>query len=186
MGRLINSSYLTLDGVVQHPETFTFDYRSDDASKYQDDLLQSADALLMGRQTYEIFAAAWPTMKDETGLADRMNALPKYVVSDSLTNPSWENCHVVPRAHARDRVRRLKSEGGTIVQYGFGEVTANLLEVGLVDELRLWIHPLLAGVADPADLLSHTHPAARLELLDVTRCDSGVVILAYRPANPAS
>lgn len=182
MGRLINSTYVSLDGAVQHPERFTFGFRSDDGAKYAHDLLYSADAVLMGKNTYDAFAAVWPTANDEAGLAERMNALPRYVVSDTLTDPSWANTHVIPRADARDRVRRLKSEFGTIVQYGFGPVTTDLLGAGLVDEIRLWIHPVLVGASDPAELISYTHPAARLELLDVVRCTSGLLILVYRPA----
>lgn len=181
MGRLINSTYMSLDAVVQQPERYTFDYRSDDATKYAYDLLFGADAVLMGRKTYDAFAAVWPTATDETGLAERMNSLPRYVISDTLTDPNWANTHVVPRTHARDRVRRLKSELGTIIQYGFGPVTTDLLDAGLVDEIHLWLHPLLAGSADQADLISHTRPAARLELLNIVRCTSGLVILAYRP-----
>lgn len=182
MGRLINSTYLSLDGVVRNPQSYTFDYRSDDAATYQQKLLFGADAVLMGRQTYDIFAEVWPTMTDETGMADRMNALPRYVVSDTLTDPAWANTHVVPRAHARDRVRRLKTESGTVIQYGYGPVTTNLLDAGLVDEIQLWMHPLFAGAEDPADLISHTRPSARLDLLDVVRFDSGLVVLVYRPA----
>lgn len=183
MGRLINSTYLSLDGVVQNPQNYTFGYRSDDATAYQHKLLLGADALLMGRLTYEIFAEAWPTMTDETGMADRMNTLPKYVVSDTLTSPSWANTQVVPRAHARDRVRRLKTEVGTVVQYGYGPVTANLLDAGLVDEIHLWMHPLFAGAEEPADVISHTGTTARLELVDVTSFETGLVILVYRPAD---
>lgn len=182
MGRLINSTYLSLDGVVQHPEHYTFGYRSDDAAKYARDLLFAADAVLMGRTTYDLFAAVWPTVTDDDGLAERMNSLPRYVISDTLTDPGWAGTHVVPRAHARDRVRRLKSEFGTIIQYGIGPVTTVLLDAGLVDEMHLWVHPLLVGPSDPADLISHTRPAGRFELLDVVRFTSGLVILTYRPA----
>lgn len=183
MGRLIDSTYLSLDGIVQNPQNFTFEYRSDDATRYAHDLLFSADALLMGRHTYEGFAAYWPTAKDDDGSADRMNALPRYVISDTLTDSSWANTHVVPRAQARDTVIRLKRELGTVIQYGFGAVTADLLDAGLVDVVHLWLHPLFAGSNDAADLITHARSAARFELIDVTRCTSVLLIVSYRPTN---
>lgn len=181
MGKLVNSTYISLDGVVERPQDFTFDVRSDDATQYARDLLMSSDAVVMGRRTYEVFAASWPTMPDPDGTVAHMNAIPHHVVSDTLRDPEWENTVVVPRAETREHVRRLKDEVGTVVQYGYGPVTAELLDEGLVDELHLWVHPFFVGREDPADLISAVRTTARMELLDVTRCTSGLVILSYRP-----
>ena len=137
----------------------------------------------MGHHTYEIFAAHWPTASDGEGFADRMNSLPKYVVSDTLTEPAWSNSTVLARTDAPDQLRQLKQQSGQdILQYGYGPVTATLMREGLLDELRIWLHPLLVGGSDPADLLAHVGIRARLTLARVTSYDSGLVILRYRPA----
>ena len=184
MRRIITSTYMSLDGVVQRPELWTFDYRSDDAARFAHEQLFSSDALLMGRHTYEIFAAHWPTVSDDEGFADRMNSLPKYVVSDTLTEPAWNATIVLARADAPDQLRKLKQQSGQdILQYGYGAVTATLLREGLLDELRIWLHPLLVGGNDPEALLAHAGAKARFTLVDSTRYDSGLLILHYRPSN---
>jgi dihydrofolate reductase len=180
MRRIINSTYMSLDGGVQHIENWTFDYRGDDFGGFADEQLAGSDALLMGRVTYEASAAHWP---DVTGdMADRMNGYPKYGVSDSITETPWNNTIVIPRRDAVARLRELKSEPGRdIVQYGYGPVTATLIEAGLLDELRIWVHPVLAGDTDATSLLAHPGVRSKLDLVDVARHDSGVVILSYRP-----
>lgn len=182
MGKLINTTYMSLDGVVQRPELWSFDYRSDDVSAYTQELLFSADAILMGGHNYEVFAARWPNATDDLGLADRMNSLPRYVVSDTLTNPTWAGTTVVPRAGAVDAVRDAKDKHGTVVQYGFGAVTTTMLAAGLVDEIQIWLHPLLVGPTMPEDTIAATRPEKRLQLEDVRRFDSGIVLLTYTPA----
>ena len=182
MRRIINSTYMTLDGVVQEPQEWTFGYRDDGAATFAHDQLFSCDAILMGRHTYEIFAGYWPSANDDDGSAERMNALPKYVVSDSLTGPAWNNTSVVRRAEFAARMRELKQQPGQdIVQYGYGPVTAELLREGLLDELRIWLHPILVGGHRPDRLLAALGADARLRLRDHQVYDSGMVILAYRP-----
>ncbi len=183
MRRVINSTYLALDGVVEEPQNWTFDYRSDDAAQYAHDLLFGVDAVIMGRRTYEVFAEVWPKLTDEAGQADRMNALPKFVASDTLTDPAWQNTTVTAVKDFPDLVRELKNQPGQdIAQYGYGPLTATLLREGLLDELHLWVHPLFTGDATPAHLISHHTAETRLRLADVRRFDSGVVILSYQPA----
>jgi dihydrofolate reductase len=182
MRRIINSTYMSLDGVVQRPELWTFEYRDDAAAKFGHDQLFSCDALLMGRHTYEIFADHWPSAIEAEGFADRMNSLPKYVVSDSLTQPRWNNTTVINRAELPARVRELKQQPGQdIIQYGYGPVTATLLSGGLLDELRIWLHPLLVGDHAPDALLARAGVDARFRLADLKTYDSGLVILSYQP-----
>jgi dihydrofolate reductase len=182
MRRIINSTYMSLDGVVQKPELWTFDYRDDAAAKFGHDQLFNSDAVLMGRRTYEIFAEVWPSATDAEGMADRMNSLPKYVVSDSLTQPQWNNTTVINRAEFPARARDLKQQPGQdIIQYGYGPVTAALLRGGLLDELRIWLHPLLVGSHAPDDLLAGVGADARFRLADLKAYDSGMVILSYQP-----
>jgi len=182
MRRIINSTYMSLDGVVQRPELWTFDYRDDEAAKVGHDQLFNCDALLMGRRTYEGFADVWPSRTDAEGMADRMNSLPKYVVSDSLTQPQWNNTTVINRSEFPARARELKQQPGQdIIQYGYGPVTAALLRDGLLDELRIWLHPLLVGGHDPDALLARAGADARFRLADLKAHDSGMVILSYQP-----
>lgn len=182
MRRIINSTYLSLDGVVDLPERWTFDFRDDAADEFAREQLFGCDAVLMGRNTYEIFAEAWPEAREATGMADHMNAVPKYVVSDSLTDPQWNNSTVIGRDEFPAWVRKFKEEPGKdIVQYGYSVVTATLLREGLLDELRIWLHPILVGGNDPAALLAAVGAEARFSLTDVKTYDSGLVILSYQP-----
>jgi dihydrofolate reductase len=108
-----------------------------------------------------------------------MNAMPKYVVSTTLKDPSWNNTTVIAD-DAINRIAALKQEsGGDLVQYGFGSLTYGLLEAGLVDELRLWVHPFIVGEATTDDLLFRPTAPATFELADVTRLASGILILRY-------
>jgi dihydrofolate reductase len=182
---IVNSTYTSLDGVVQRPELWTFDYRTDDVEKATQELLFAADALIMGRHTYDVFAPAWSAASDEAGLADRINSIPKYVLSHTLEAPTWNNTTVLSGDDVVDRIRDLKAQpGGAIVQYGFGPVTRLLIEHGLLDELQLWLHPLLTGTTEPGDQIGAVGARAGFRLAGVRSCDSGVVILSYtRPAD---
>jgi dihydrofolate reductase len=170
MRHIANATYMSLDGVVQHPELWTFDYRSDDAAQVSHDQLFAADALIMGRHTYDIFAGHWPAATDPDGFADRMNTIPKYVLSRTLSKPSWTNTTVLAGDNVVDRIRALKQEPGQdILQYGYGPVTRLLIDHGLLDELHIWLHPLLVGNTDPGD---HRRRRRR------------VTVAARRPAPP--
>jgi dihydrofolate reductase len=151
MRKIINSTYVTLDGVVQNPQNWpaTGGF-GEKGNEVQRELLEQCDAVLMGRHTYDIFAPVWTAMPGNP-LSDRMNALPKYVVSTTLTDPRWHNTTVIDRDPVR-AVRSLKEEpGADIVQYGFGRLSRALLAEGLLDELRLWVHPFFLGTGTPDD-----------------------------------
>lgn len=141
-------------------------------------MLEACDAVLMGRRTYESFAAAWPGRSGDP-ISDRMNAVPKYVVSETLRNPEWNNTTVI-RDHVPEELSRLKqSPGQDIVQYGIGRVTYTLLEHGLLDELRLWVHPLILGRNGPALPHFQQCPPLQLRLLESTTLPNGIAILRY-------
>ena len=181
MRHIVNATYMSLDGVVQHPELWTFDYRSDDAARVSHDQLFAAGALIMGRHTYDIFAGYWPAASDPDGFADRMNTIPKYVLSRTLSQPSWTNTTVLAGDDVVDRIRALKHEPGqNILQYGYGPVTRLLIDHGLLDELHVWLHPLLVGDTDPHNHIGAVGAVSRWQLDDVRRHDSGLVILTYR------
>lgn len=183
MRKVNGSVYMSLDGVVTHPENWTFGFRDDKATQYARDQLFASDALLMGRETYEVFAQVWPTMTDEQGLADRMNSLPKYVVSSTLQAAEW-NATIISGDVAREVANLKEQPGQDILIYGYGRLTAELIEHGLLDELRVWLHPLLVGRGGPGDLLLREGTTANMRLLEVQTFGSGLVILNYQPTGP--
>ena len=141
----------------------------------------ACDAVLMGRRTYDGFAPVWQTRSGDP-LSDRMNTMPKYVVSTTLKDPDWANTTVISHDVA-GQIRALKDRPGQdIVQYGFGAVSTLLMEHGLLDELRLWIHPLFVGRGTLHDLLFPKGPATQFELTDATILEHGMAILSYRLA----
>ena len=141
----------------------------------------ACDALLMGRRTYEGFAPVWQSRSGDP-FSDRINTMPKYVVSTTLEDPDWANTTVIS-GDVAGQIRELKDRSGQdIVQYGFGAVSTLLMEHGLLDELRLWIHPLFVGAGTPDDLLFSKAPATHFELTDSTILGNGMAILSYRLA----
>jgi dihydrofolate reductase len=176
---IINSTYITLDGVIQNPQDWpSRGGFSDDGGRVQSELLERCDALLMGRHTYDGFAPAWSARSGDP-FSDRMNALPKYVVSTTLTDPKWNNTTVIDHDPV-DAIRDLKQQPGeSIVQYGFGRLSHALMAAGLLDELRLWVHPFFVGTGTADELLYRPGSAGRFELAGSTSLESGIVILTY-------
>ncbi|MFC4018100.1 dihydrofolate reductase family protein [Micromonospora sp. GCM10011542] len=182
MRKLINSTYITLDGIIENP-MWTAPYFDDEAAAFAGSQTEAADALLMGRATYDGFSQAWPQMDESdpsTGAA-YFNNVKKYVASTTLTNPTWNNTEVL-QGDLVEAVAKLKAqEGNDIIQYGYGSVTAQLVKAGLVDEVRFWIHPVLEGGANLTTPL--TEFKASFELIDTRVHKSGVIIASYRPAS---
>jgi dihydrofolate reductase len=181
MRQLINSTYITLDGVVEGPHLWPplKAGTSGEGDKIQTDLLDTCDIVLMGRRTYDVFAPAWSARSGDP-YSDRINTMRKVVVSTTLTDPQWANTEVVA-GDVVDRVRDLKGEdGGNIVQYGFGDVSRLLLDDGLFDEFQLWIHPQLVGPSDAADLLYRPGTSATFELVDSRVLSNGIILATYR------
>jgi dihydrofolate reductase len=181
MSRIVNSTYITLDGAVENPQDWPSGRHQDDgrAQEIQTQLLLDSEAVLIGRRTYEGFAPVWSAQSGDP-YSDKINAMEKLVASTTLTDPEWNNSTVIAEDLVGEIARR-KESGGDIVQYGFGPVTRALLDAGLLDELRLWVHPLLVGTGEPSDLLFRAGTSAQLELTDVTQLASGIVILSYAP-----
>lgn len=152
MARLVVTEFVSIDGVFQDPGGaeeyehggWTFEYdRGDDGNRFKMDELMEADIQLLGRRTYEGFAAAWPSR--EGSFADKINNGPKYVVSNTLTDPEWQNTTVIS-GDAVEGVAKLKREtDGTILVAGSGTLVRALLAADLVDELRLMIFPTILG-----------------------------------------
>ncbi|HMJ36037.1 MAG TPA: dihydrofolate reductase family protein [Baekduia sp.] len=179
MRRIINSTYVSADGVIENPHLWPAGEPDDGTGgRIQTELLLACDAVLMGRRTYDGFAPVWPTRSGDP-YSDRINTMEKHVVSSTLRDPEWTNTTVID-GDVVGAITRLKERPGQdIVQYGFGQLSYTLLAHGLLDELRLWVHPLFVGRAGPQDLLFREGPPAPLELVDATPLTSGIVVLTY-------
>jgi dihydrofolate reductase len=179
MRKIVNSTYISLDGVIEEPHMWPPTGPEDEASgTIQTELLLACDAVLMGRRTYEVFAPVWPTRSGDP-FSDHINGMRKYVVTSTLRDPEWNNTTVISGDPIAE-IRRLKAEpGNDMVQYGFGRLSHALMEHGLLDELRLWIHPLIVGRGGPEALLYRDAPLTKFELRDTTPLKSGIVILTY-------
>jgi dihydrofolate reductase len=180
MRKIINSTYISLDGVIEEP-AWTMPYFDDEAAAFAAEQTDAADALLMGRRTYDMFAASWPNRDESdpsTGAA-YFNNVKKYVASTTLTNPEWNNSEVLP-GDLVEAVTSLKAQPGKdILMYGYGVVTHALVKAGLVDEVRLWIHPVLVG--GPSISAPLRDAPTTLKLAGTKLMKSGVVIATYTP-----
>jgi dihydrofolate reductase len=186
MGKVIVSQFMTIDGVVEDPggaEKFerggwAFEFsRGDEGDKFKMDEVMSAQALLLGRTTYEGFAEAWPQREGE--FADKFNNMPKYVVSSTLTDPEWNNSHVLGDDLGAE-VNRLKGEiDGDILVNGSVQLVSALAGAGLVDEWRLMVFPVVLGTGKK--LFADNGPKEPLELTQSQTVGDGVQILVYRP-----
>jgi dihydrofolate reductase len=189
IGRIVISENLTLDGVVQDPtgeEGFgrggwfgRVSNKDREAwAKVELDEAMRAEALLLGRRSYEFFAARWPSRTGDW--ASRLNGMPKYVISSTLEGADWHNSTVL-RGDVVGEVSRLKREvDGDIVVYASFQLVPTLIEHALVDELRLTIFPSVAGAG--ARLFDQTNAIARMRLLDSRRAGDGLVVLTYVPS----
>ena len=189
MGKLIVSEFVSVDGVMEDPggsEQTTHGgwvvqfNRGDDGDQFKLDEVTSADALLLGRKTYEGFAAVWPSRTDEQGFATKMNSMPKYVVSTKLTNPTWNNTTVL-KGDAVESVSKLKKErSGELLVNGSCQLVHALIEGGLVDELRLMVFPIVLGMGKRMFSDSpHSWPFRLIESRAVGQ--DGVLVVRYEP-----
>lgn len=178
MRKLIESTFVTLDGAISGPEKWGRPYFDEEYAGYARDLLFASDALLLGRETYEGFARVWPRMEAVEGeYAVRMNSLPKYVASRTLTETTW-NATVIDGEVAKEVARLKEQPGQNILKFGSGELDRTLLEHKLVDEYHFWMFPTIAGSgARLLDGIDTTH----LKLVRSTPFASGVIVLTYAP-----
>ena len=191
MGKIVVTEFVSLDGVIEDPggsEDFKYGgwsfeiERGDEGDRFKLDEALNSDALLLGRKTYEGFAAAWPSRDGE--FADKFNNMPKYVVSSTLKDPEWNNSTVLDGDLA-DEVSKLRDEvNGDIVVHGSAQLVQALVDNGLVDELRLMVFPVVLGAGKR--LFGETSDKQRLRLSDSKTVGDGVQILTYEPATTES
>jgi dihydrofolate reductase len=192
MGKLVVTEFITLDGVIEAPGggaefehggwSFKFD-QGDEGGKFKYDELMASDAQLLGRVTYQGFAAAWPTMTNTGDFGEKMNSMPKYVVSRTLgpADATWTNSTVI-RDDVAGQVERLKKQvKGDILVAGSAQLVRTLAEHDLVDEYRLMLFPVVLGSGKR--LFADGSPHTTLRLVDSKPIGKdGVVILTYQPA----
>ena len=185
MRNVIVEAEISLDGITgdADPEFWgqIFKYHSDDVAAYLDQLLQTPEALLLGRETYEGFAQIWPAR--EGPMADLSNAMPKYVASRTLQEPLAWNSSLL-KGDVAAEISKLRQENGRpLLQYGIGELTQTMLHNGLVDELRILVFPFIFGSGKRIfDSISRTS----LKLLDTKIFESGAIALHYQPVQEQS
>ena len=187
MGRIVVTEFVSLDGVVEDPGgaedykyggwSFEFN-RGDEGDRFKLDEALGADALLLGRVTYQGFADAWPTRDGE--FADKFNEMPKYVVSSTLQDPEWNNSTVL-EGDLGEAVAKVRDQhDGDVVVHGSPQLVQALIEADLVDELRLMVFPVVLGSGK--QLFGDTADKKTLKLTDSRVVGDGVAILVYQPA----
>jgi dihydrofolate reductase len=187
MGKVVVTEFISLDGVIQGPGDPSEYERGGWATgggpesmqfKYQE--LMASDAQLLGRVTYEGFAKAWPTMEGTGDFGEKMNEMPKFVVSTTLRDPEWQNTTVLD-GDLNESVGGLKKQfRSDILVAGSSKLVQSLLEAGLIDELRLMVFPLVLGKGKR--LFGDTSEKKQLELVDSKPLEDGVFILTYATA----
>ncbi len=178
MRKVIVQTQISLDAVMENPQLFVFDYFNEEIEKYVKDQLFASDALLMGRVTYEGFAAVWPTRAGADDIADRMNSLPKFVASRTLKEPLEWNATLLKGDVAGEVAKLKQQQGQDLLQFGIGELTHTLIEHGLVDELHLLVFPVAIG---SGERIFEKIDKTSLKLLDTKTFSTGVVALHYQP-----
>lgn len=177
MRKVVVSEFVTLDGITEAPEEWSLAFWDDEIAQLKQDELFNSDALLLGRITYEGFAEAWPSRSGDA-YSDRMNSLPKYVVSTTLEKPEWNNSTVI-RSNVVEEISRLKQEGGQdILVFGSTELIETLMANDLIDEYRLMVYPVVRG--EGKRLFADGNEAS-LTIKKTQEFDSGVVLLSYQP-----
>jgi dihydrofolate reductase len=189
MGRIVVTEFVSLDGVIEAPgggedykhQGWTFEIsRGEEGDRFKLDETLEAEAQLLGRVTYEGFAAAWPTMTDESGFAEKFNSMPKYVFSSTLEKAEWNNSTILSGDFAEE-IGKLKQQiDGVILVSGSAQLVHGLVEHDLVDEIRLMVFPVLLG---SGKRLFDGHPDKKpLRLVGSKTVGAGIAVLTYEPA----
>lgn len=189
MRKIIVTMWMTLDGFIAGPNndmSFVNEFFDEAMGKYEDDIVSSADTLLLGRVTYESFAGSWPNVANKEGVSEgekvyarKLNAMRKIVFSKTLENPEWENSTVFKEI-VPEEIRKLKEESGKdILIYGSASIVQALTNLNLIDEYQILLHPVILGDGKP--LFQDIKEKHSLKLADSKTLPSGVVLLTYHP-----
>jgi len=177
MRKVIVSNSVTLEGRVDEVRDWALPGNDDEFVKHQTELLSHSDGLLLGRKSYEFFAAVWPSRSGE--FPNRMNSIAKYVASSTLKDLEWENSHLM-EGDVPEAVAKLKQQTGQdLIVYGSHNLTLSLLEHDLIDEYQLWVYPVVLGKG--RTFFEDGVKGMNLDLVDTTVVPPGVAILTYQP-----
>lgn len=180
MGRIVSNFFISLDGVVESPHEWHFPYFDDAMGAVVEEGMEKAAALLMGRRLYDEWSAYWPAQGPEVPFSEFINTVPKYVLSSTLTDPTWQHTRVLSGDDVAAAVQRLKDgTDGAIAMSGSATTVRWLLAQGLLDELNLLVHPIVVGSGQRLFEDTATRP---LELLSSATLGTGVLHLRYAPA----
>jgi dihydrofolate reductase len=186
MGKIVATEFISLDGVIEDPggsEDFaqggwTFEIeRGEEGDRFKLGELEEAEAQLLGRVTYEGFAAAWPTMEDEVGFAKKMNTMPKYVYSTTLESADWQNTTILSGDFATDIAKAKEAVDGVILVAGSAQLVQGLIAADLLDELRLMVFPVTLGGGKR--LFADDGRKVPLKLTDARTVGAGIQVLTY-------
>jgi len=178
--KVVVSEFVSLDGVVEDPR-WTFQFESEDRDQFKFEELAASDALLLGRVTYEGFAAAWPQMEEQTGeYGAWMNGYPKHVASRTLQEPLEWNATLIGDDLAGEVSKLKQQDGRDILIFGSGDLVNSLMQHDLIDEYRLMVFPIVVGSGKR--LFDEGGDAKTLKLTDTKTLDSGAIVLTYEPA----
>jgi dihydrofolate reductase len=181
MRKVIASLFVSLDGVMEKPETWHFPYFNEEMGAAIGQAMSSADAFLLGRRTYEEWAAYWPSQSpEENPMAAAINGLPKYVASTTLDDVTWQNSSLLEGDIAGEVEKLKRRPGKDIVVSGSATLVRSLLREGVLDELRLMVHPVVVGTG--RRLFENGEVQSALELVSSETFSTGVLNLTYRPA----
>jgi len=181
--KIVASLYVTLDGVIEAPEKWHFPYANDEFMQALEDQVAASDAMLLGRRTYDVFAAYWPHQGSNVTMADQMNNTTKYVVSTTLKSADWKNTTLISGDVAGELTRLKQQPGKNIAITGSATLVWSLLRDNLLDELTLLVHPLVAG-GEGKRLFSESDKRTPLTLVEHTKFTTDVLKLTYQPASP--
>lgn len=180
MRKLIVSEFVSLDGVMEAPDQWHLQFWHDAMGEYKLEEVLTSGALLLGRVTYEGFAEAWPSVTDEVGFAEKMNSMPKFVVSTTLTEAGWNNSTLI-KENVVEEVARLKQQpGDDVLVAGSADLVHTLMENDLVDEYRLMVHPIVVGSGKR--LFRDGSGGKTLRLVESKTLGPDVVNLTFEPA----
>jgi dihydrofolate reductase len=178
--RLVATEYVSLDGVFEEPGRWSGPWFNEEAGQFKFDELRASDALLMGRRTYQGFAAAWPTMEGTGEFGEKMNSMPKYVVSSTLERVDWTGSKLI-KGNVVDEVAKLKEQpGGDLLLSGSAMLFNDMMRENLIDLYRLMVHPVVLGKG--LKLFTEDTTKRALEPTDVKRFATGIVVLEFTPA----
>ena len=178
MRKIVVGEFLSADGVMEAPDTWQFPFQTDELGAITERQIRDADAFLLGRVTYEMFAGYWPTLtNNEFGVADKLNSAPKYVVSTTLQKADWNNSTQI-KSNVIEEIRKLKQQSGSMIGLsGSATLVHSLLDAGLIDEIQVLVYPIVLGKGIRLFGDGYHSP---LKLVDSKILSNGVVFLSYQ------